>query len=145
MFLKTHNMCKLACGHEEHIQKHKHFYCNLSAIWADGIKLVFWNVMESIERNLTIFFSFLNLTIQITRKLGNQWYYFKTLKISAQDFWRFSTQLKLFIDMFSLLMETSECLLKIDHCGKLWRLWKLWRQCLYPEGFYTVYEGRKNL
>lgn len=68
------------------------------------------------------FFSFLNLTIQIARKLGNQWYYFKTLKISAQDFWRFSTQLKLFIDMFSLLMETSECLLKIDHCGKLWRL-----------------------
>ena len=24
------------------------------------------------------FFSFLNLTIQIARKLGNQWYYFKT-------------------------------------------------------------------
>lgn len=34
------------------------FTLNLSAICADGIKLVFWNMMESIKRNLTIFFSF---------------------------------------------------------------------------------------
>lgn len=120
MFLKSH-ICKSVCGPEEDTQKHKHFTSDSSAICADGIKLVFWNVMEGIKRNRTFFLIF-------AFDYPNNWQAGKSVKIIlslSDSVPRILVQLKcLQTFFFSFLVKTFVCLLKIEYCDMLWRLCK---------------------